>query len=59
MPAVLTKKFYVERLRVYFSGENLCEFGKLLKDYDPELTNTNGYMYPIMRNYSFGLNVTF
>lgn len=59
LPADLTKKFYVNRLRVYFSGENLFEFSKLQKDYDPELTNAGGYMYPIMRNYSIGLNVTF
>ena len=59
LPVNLTKKFHVNRLRVYFSGENLFEFSKLQKDYDPELTKTNGYMYPIMRNYSIGLNVTF
>lgn len=59
LPKNLTKKFYVSRLRVYFSGENLFEFSKLQKDYDPELTSAGGYMYPIMRNYSIGLNVTF
>ncbi len=59
LPVNLTQKFYVNRLRVYFSGENLFEFSKLQKDYDPELTNIGGFMYPIMRNYSIGLNVTF
>lgn len=59
LPSTLSKKFYVSFLRVYFSGENLFEFSKLLKDYDPELTTISGYMYPIMRNYSIGLNVTF
>lgn len=54
-----TRKYKIEKLRVYFSGENLFEFSKLFKSYDPELTQVNGYMYPIMRNYSFGLNVTF
>ena len=59
LPENITKKFYVNRLRVYFSGENLFEFSKLQKDYDPELTSEGGFMYPIMRNYSIGLNVTF
>lgn len=54
----MTSKFGVERLRIYFSGENLFEISKLLKDYDPELTTWHGYMYPIMRNFSFGINLT-
>lgn len=54
-----TRKAKIERLRIYFSGENLFEFSKLFKDFDPELNNMSGYMYPIMRNYSLGVNVTF
>lgn len=49
----------LERLRVYFSGDNLAEYSKLNKAFDPELTSTTGFMYPIMRSFSFGLNVTF
>ena len=26
--------------------------------FDPELSDINGYVYPIMRNFSFGINVT-
>ena len=54
----ITKSFGIQKLRIYFSGENLFEFSKLYKDYDPELTDINGFVYPIMRNFSFGLNVT-
>lgn len=54
----ITKKFGAEKLRIYFSGENLFEVSKLLKDYDPELTTAHGYMYPMMRNFSFGINLT-
>lgn len=53
------KKCKIEKLRLYFSGENLFEFSKLFKYYDPELTMVSGYMYPIMRSYSLGINVTF
>lgn len=52
------RKAGLERLRLYFSGENLFEFSKLNKNFDPELTSTAGYIYPIMRNFSFGINVT-
>lgn len=54
-----TQKVGIERLRLYFSGENLFEFSKLNKNFDPELTSTAGYIYPIMRNFSLGVNLTF
>ena len=52
-------KVGLQRVRLYFSGENLFEFSKLNKNFDPELTSINGYDYPIMRSYSIGLNITF
>lgn len=54
-----TRKLQLEKVRIYFSGENLLEYSKLLKYYDPELNSVGGYMYPIMRNYSIGVNVVF
>lgn len=54
-----TRKARIEKLRIYFSGENLCEFSKMFKYYDPELNTVAGYMYPIMRSYSLGVNVVF
>lgn len=51
-------KIRIERIRLYFSGENLCEFSKLNENFDPELTTANGFMYPIMRSFSFGINLT-
>lgn len=56
----LNKKWLkgLERVRIYFSGENLFEISKLNKNFDPELTSIDGFAYPIMRNISFGLNVT-
>lgn len=55
----LLGKAGIERLRIYFSGENLLEFSKLNKNFDPELTDANGFVYPIMRNFSCGVNLTF
>lgn len=54
-----TQKAKLEKVRIYFSGENLFEFSKMFKYYDPELNTVAGYMYPIMRNYSIGVNVVF
>lgn len=55
----LLNKAGIERLRIYFSGENLFEFSRLNKNFDPELTDANGFVYPIMRNFSCGVNLTF
>lgn len=54
-----TRKVKIEKLRVYFSGENMFEFSKMFRYFDPELNKVAGYMYPIMRNYSLGVNVVF
>ncbi len=54
-----TRKVKIEKLRVYFNGENMFEFSKMFRYFDPELNKVAGYMYPIMRNYSLGVNVVF
>lgn len=54
----LTRKAKIERLRIYFSGDNLFEISKLNKNFDPELSTIDGFAYPVMRNLSFGVNVT-
>lgn len=55
----LTKRIGLSRCRIYFSGDNLAELSKLNKNFDPELTDPSGVMYPIMRSISFGLNLAF
>lgn len=59
LPKQWTEKANIQRLRVFFSGDNLCEITGLYKYYklDPECLG--GQMYPLQRSYSFGLNVTF
>ena len=49
-------------LRVYFSGENLYTFTNLTKIFDPEVlsgTYGSGKAYPLMKNFSFGVNINF
>lgn len=59
LPQKWTDKVNIDRLRIFFSGDNLCEITGLYKHYkiDPECLG--GQMYPLQRSYSFGLNVTF
>lgn len=58
IPNIITKKFGVDKLRVYVSGMNLCEWDRLPKGFDPEAP-FNENLIPFTRSYSVGLNVVF
>lgn len=58
LPEHLLQKCKIQHLRIYASGENLFTFNKYPKGWDPEI-NTNGYYYPILANYTIGVNVNF
>ncbi|MDE6170634.1 MAG: TonB-dependent receptor, partial [Duncaniella sp.] len=66
LPASVTRRFYVESLRVYCNIQNLHTFTKY-KGYDPEigayqqnvlLRGVDYARYPSQRMFTFGLNVT-
>lgn len=66
VPQDVTRKIYIERLRVFMSGENLLTFTNFTKTGDPELIEAYqnqgwgyGKVYPLSRVFSVGLNVTF
>ena len=62
LPKILTKKIYLDKVRFYFSGENLFTMTKLKSDYlDPEqmTTDRNGRVYPFSKTFSFGVDVSF
>ena len=65
IPQSVTRKAYIENLRVFFSGENLATISSFTKTGDPELVDAYysaygyGKVYPLQRVLSFGLNVTF
>lgn len=60
IPTVITSKWGISNLRVYFSGENLWTGTSLNKQFDPETISSNsGAAYPLSKTYSFGLSVTF
>ena len=56
LPQNLTRKFYVQRLRFFFSGENLLLITGF-SGQDPEMRRTVGYS--TMRQYAIGANITF
>jgi len=50
----------VQRLRVYFSGQDLWEKTDVMNVFDPEVgNNVSATTYPFYRSFSFGLNLTF
>ncbi len=66
VPQNITRKAYIENLRIFFSGENLAKITNFTKTGDPELIdayNNQGWgygkVYPLSRVFSVGLNVTF
>ena len=64
LPANLTHKFYVSKLRIFVSGENLWTGTSLANMFDPETigggddTDKNGNAYPLSKTISFGISVT-
>jgi len=70
----LLKRLKIQSVRVYVSAENLATFSQYPQGWDPEITggsvdaagNANaggnvvaGSYYPILANYTFGVNVNF
>ncbi len=56
----LTTRIGVNRVRVFFNGENLLTFSKIYnKGIDPEAPAGRGAYYANVRKYSIGLKVTF
>ena len=64
VPQNITRKFYVEKLRVYVSGQNLWTITKY-KGYDPDIVGgvfsqgIDGGHFPNARQFSVGLQVSF
>lgn len=60
LPQALTEKVKANRLRVYFSGQNLFTFDNMPAGWDPEVPNdTRGVLFPIPQIYTLGLDLTF
>ena len=52
-------KRYIQKLRVYISGNDVWEKSDILKVFDPESGNNVGRnYYPFFRTWAFGVNIT-
>lgn len=59
LPASLLKKAKISGLRVYVNGTNLFSFDNVKGfEIDPEISSTNGLVYPQQKIYTFGFNLT-
>ncbi len=59
IPTKLTQKIQLDRVRIYFNGENLLTFSKIYdKGIDPEAPQGRGAYYANVRKLSLGLKVT-
>lgn len=56
LPVSLTRKAYIDNLRLYVSGNDLFAISKYPKGYDPEQGN---FAYPITRSVLFGVSINF
>ena len=65
IPQEITRKAYIENLRIFFSAENIAKITSFTKMGDPELIEAYnsaygfGKVYPLQKVFSFGVNVTF
>lgn len=64
IPSSATERINVQKLRVYFSGENLWEINRLRGNFDPEVIRSEegqegnfGQFYPLQRTLSFGIQI--
>jgi TonB-linked SusC/RagA family outer membrane protein len=58
----MTQKMKLNRLRIFFSGQNLFSLNHFYKGWDPEMgqsTGDNTPFYPLTRVYTFGVNARF
>jgi hypothetical protein len=60
--APILKLSAIQKLKLFASGENVLTFTRLHKNFDPEVLTGAwgaGKIYPLLKTYSLGLNVTF
>lgn len=59
LPAGLTERIRLQRLRVYVSGDNLFTKTDFFYAYDPETAVSNGGYYPQLKTLIVGININF
>jgi TonB-linked SusC/RagA family outer membrane protein len=55
----MLEKLHLQQLRIYVNTVNPFTFSNYEPGFDPEIANTNGSFYPIMRTTTVGINLKF
>lgn len=58
IPQKWTRKAFIEKFRVYFSGDDLWEWSKVKDGYDPEHGESSNNLFPLCRMLTFGVELT-
>lgn len=58
VPAAVMRNLHLQLIRIYLSGQNILTWSHI-KNFDPEVSSSNGEYYPQQKVISVGLNVTF
>lgn len=58
LPKSLLKDTFISSIRVYAASENPYTFHSFPDGWDPEISSS-GQFYPVLRNFTFGLNLKF
>ncbi|WP_321373339.1 TonB-dependent receptor [uncultured Draconibacterium sp.] len=56
---ITVRDLNIDKLRIYFSGNDLFEFTSIKDGYDPEFGDSSSSSYPFSRSWSLGVNLTF
>ena len=59
LPKQLTAKAGINKVRVYFSGDDLWKWTKIKDGYDPEYGENSNNTFPFSRLLTFGIDLTF
>ena len=60
LPKAILKSSPITNVKLYFSGENLFTYDHLPDGINTELDNLgSGANYPFLKQYSFGINMSF
>lgn len=57
-PSKICKKMHMEALKIYLNASNLCTWSKI-DNFDPEMVNESGDVYPQQSVYNLGININF
>jgi TonB-linked SusC/RagA family outer membrane protein len=59
LPKFVSDRIRADRIRVFFSGNDLFELTSVKDGFDPERGESSDNSYPFFRTWSFGCNLTF